>query len=190
VNRACVVLLTAHLEGFVEDLVDDIVDVLDQTGPATANLPRILLATQVTDEVRVIAAMEDPHRRADRIRDLFTTHAGLWLDASLAQGRLESQTVTDNLGNPGAKEITRVLALVGMANVFAEIQLPDGADPEKRVNELVGIRNVIAHGGSPAIADSRPADYIASVSAIGSGLEQAAALHLQAVCRFPTLPWQ
>jgi hypothetical protein len=190
VNRACVVVLVAHLEGFVEDLVGDVIDELDKLGPATVDVPTILLAAHVIGEVELIAEMTDRERRARKIEELFRTHSGMWLDTRLARGRLRATPIAADLSNPGGKEIARVLGLLGMRDVFASMVLPDGADPEKRMNELVGIRNSIAHGGGgPAIGDDQTDEYVRSVEAVGEGLERAAASHVQTICRSPSLPW-
>lgn len=189
VNRACVVVLSAHLEGFVEDLIDDIIDALNSNGPATRDIPTILLGTHVSDELSTIASMTDPYRQADRIRAMFVTYSPLWLSENLSPGNLRSEAVTATLGNPGAKEIARALGLVGMSAVFVSIQMPRGADPEKRLNELVGIRNAIAHGGWPSLTDAQVDSYVSSVEAICEGLHGAAAIHVQQVCQLPTLPW-
>jgi hypothetical protein len=59
INRACVVLvlLVPHLEGYIEDLVGGVRDELDVRGPATDDVPRILLAAHVVNEVEVIAEL-------------------------------------------------------------------------------------------------------------------------------------
>jgi hypothetical protein len=189
VNRAGVVVLTAHLEGYVEDLIVDVIDELDREAPATSDLPTVLLAEQVSGEFLAIAEIVDRAKRASRIEQLFRTRSALWLDPQLAQGRLSADTITGGLSNPGAKEIARVLGLLGMADVFANIQLPDGADPAKRINELIGIRNSIAHGGGATVSDQQVDEYVRSVEAVGDGLERAAAAHVHAICRTTSLPW-
>ena len=189
INRAGVVLLTAHLEGFVEDLVVDMIDELNKAQPSTGRIPKVLLAAHVIEELTTIAKMTDPQARADRIERLFRGQASLWLDYTLKSGSLKSAPVTATLGNPGAKEIARILALLGMGNVFSQVQLPDGGDPEKRINEIVGIRNAIAHGGGPAVGDQQIDSYAASVDAVAASLEREAAAHLQAISGISTLPW-
>jgi hypothetical protein len=189
VNRACVVVLVAHLEGYVEDLVGDIVDELDVQGPATEDVPRILLAAHVAPEVEAIADITDRVKRADRIDRLFQNHSRMWLESRIARGKLQAAVITSDLGNPGAKEIARVLGLLGMSNVFERMQLPDGADAEKRVNEIVGIRNSIAHGGDASVGDQQVTEYVRSVEAVGVGLERAAASYVQQICRTNALPW-
>ena len=89
-------------------------------------------------------------------RDLFVAHAPLWLDANLGPGRLSAGIIAANLDNPGARQVARVLGLLGMNDVFANVELPDAADPTKRLNEMVGVRNSIAHGGSRQSATIRP----------------------------------
>jgi hypothetical protein len=189
VNRACVVVLTAHLEGFIEDLVIDMIDFLNQSTPATQDLPAVLLAAHVIVEIDEIAQIQDSDKRATRIDQLFRLHAPLWLDQRMTSGRLRAESITSGLGNPGAKEIARVLGVLGLSDVFSTVRLPDGADPEKRINELVGIRNSIAHGGGPSVRDEQLETYVIAVESVALALDQAAAAHLQAMCRIPARPW-
>jgi hypothetical protein len=189
VNRACVVVLVAHVEGFVEALIDDAIDTLNSNAPATSDLPLELLAMHVAPELNAVAEIENVVKRASRTRELFVAHAPLWLEETLAPGRLSAAVIAANLDNPGAKQIGRVLGFLGMDDVFANVEMPDSADPSKRLNEMVGIRNSIAHGGSPAVGDEQVGVYVDSVEALGEGLDQEVARHVQALCRLPALPW-
>jgi len=133
--------------------------------------------------------MQDRDKRAHRVATLFRGQSMLWLDPHLSRGALDANAITAGLSNPGAKEIGRVFGLLGMTSVFSSIELSDGADPEKRVNELVGIRNAIAHGGRPSVMDQQVDEYVSSVDAVGEGLERAAAAQVRAICRTAGLPW-
>jgi hypothetical protein len=132
--------------------------------------------------------MQHVSKRASRTRELFVAHAPLWLDANLGPGRLSAGIIAANLDNPGARQVARVLGLLGMNDVFANVELPDAADPTKRLNEMVGVRNSIAHGGFPSVGDDQAWDYVNSVEAIGDGLEQEVARHIQMLCRLKALP--
>lgn len=189
VDRASVVVLVAHFEGFVEDLIDDAIDVLNSSSPATVDLPLELLAVHVAPELDTVARMRDMSRRASRTRDLFVANAPMWLDARLAPDRLSAATIAANLDNPGSKQVARVLGFLGMEDAFANVVLPDAADPVKRLNEMVQVRNSVAHGGSPAVGDEQASNYVDSVEAIGDGLHEAVARHVQILCRLPALPW-
>lgn len=181
-------VLVAHVESFIEDLIDDAVDVLNSNNPATADLPLARLAVHVAPGTQEGAEMQHVSKRASRTRDLFVAHAPLWLDANLGPGRLSAGIIAANLDNPGARQVARVLGLLGMNDVFANVELPDAADPTKRLNEMVGVRNSIAHGGFPSVGDDQAWDYVNSVEAIGDGLEQEVARHIQMLCRLKALP--
>jgi hypothetical protein len=185
VNRAVVVVLTAHLEGFVEDLVGDIIDEIHALEPDVDRLPRELLAAQVLPEMRLIAEMHDPAKIVTRVDELFRASAPLWTVGDLAAGALSAVLVTGEMSNPGGKEISRLFGLLGMNDVFANVQLPDQADPEKRTNEIVGIRNSVAHGGSPTVTDDQASEYISSVEALCDGLDIAAVAHISSICGAP-----
>jgi RiboL-PSP-HEPN len=189
VNRAAVVLLCAHLEGFIEDLVGDCVDSLNSRRPDPARLPVVLKAAHVMSEVSVISLMTDVEKRAWRIERMFADSRHLWEAAELAY-QLRVEVVTGEMSNPGAPEIARVLALLGMEDVFVGVTLPDEADIEKRVNELVGVRNSIAHGGADTkVTDDQVNRYVEAVEYLGRALDSSAASTVQHICESRELPW-
>ena len=189
VNKASIVILVAHLEGFVEDLIGNVIDELHRQLPATSDVPRVLLAEHVLGDINIIAAMTDRERRADRIADLFASRAGLWLSQTLVGGSLNAEVIAAKLGNPGAKELGRVMGLLGISEIFTDIILPDGGDPARRINEIVGIRNAIAHGVETSVTDDDITQYVDSVEAIGIGLDAVASRHVKIICQSATLPW-
>jgi len=188
VNRAAVVLLCAHLEGFLEDLVGELVDLLNSSAPRLENIPLRLRAAHVTDEIDAIADMADPARRAERIERLFRDHGDLWLaDTLISQLRVEAITV--GMSNPGASEINRLFLSIGLENALDEVTLTDGSNPVKRVNEFVGVRNSIAHGEDTKVTDDQVERYLNAVECLARDLDSAVAKHVQSITESPTLPW-
>jgi hypothetical protein len=182
------VVVVAHVEGFVEDLIDDAVDVLNGNNPATEDLPLELLAVHVASELNAVAEMKDVTKRAVRTRSLFLDHSRLWLDTNLATGRLSAATIAANLNSPGAKHVGRVLGFLGIEDVFADVHMVDGADPGKRLNEMVQVRNSIAHGGSPPVGDEQASTYVDAVEDLGDGLDQVVGRHIQGLSASRS-PW-
>jgi hypothetical protein len=188
VNRAAVVLLCAHLEGFLEDLVGELIDQLNSSAPRTENVPLRLRAAHVTIEIDAIAAMTDPTARAERMQRLFRDHSDLWLAETLTS-QLRVERVTAGMSNPGAPEISRLFESVGLENVLDEVALTDGSDPAKRVNEFVGVRNSIAHGEGTKVTDDQVDRYLDAIECLGRSLDSAVARHVQSITGSPTLPW-
>lgn len=188
VNRAAVVLLCAHLEGFLEDLVGELIDQLNSSAPGIENVPLRLRAAHVTGEIDAIAAMTDAASRAERIGRLFRDHSDLWLAETLIS-QLRVEKVTAGMSNPGAPEISRLFLSVGLEDALDEVALTDGSDPAKRVNEFVGVRNSIAHGEGTKVTDDQVDRYLDAVECLGRGLDSAVARHVQSITGSATLPW-
>jgi hypothetical protein len=188
VNRAAVVLLCAHLEGFLEDLVGELIDQLNASAPRVADVPLRLRAAHVTGEIDAIAAMTDAASRAERIERLFRDHGDLWLaDTLIFQLRVEK--ITADMSNPGASDVNRLFLSVGIENALDEVTLSDGGDPVKRVTEFVGVRNSIAHGEDTKVTDDQVERYVDAVECLGRDLDSAVARHVQSITGSPTLPW-
>ena len=154
VNRASVVLLTAHLEGFVEDLVVDVCDALDRAEPPTTSIPTILLATHVLPAVVGIAEMTHRQKRADRVKALIHDGASLYLAPQLARGHLKADFITSDFGNPGSEAIAlqwRHLALDArppLQGPPSAREGPDGTTQEPLRPSRDSTRSA-AHHGTP-----------------------------------------
>lgn len=188
VNRAAVVLLCAHLEGFLEELVGELVDQLNSSAPWIENIPLRMRAAHVTGEIDAIAEMTDAANRAERIERLFRDHGDLWLAETLIS-QLRVEKITSGMSNPGASEISRLFVSIGLEHALDEVVLTDGSDPAKRVNEFVGVRNSIAHGEDTKVTDDQVERYLDAVECLGRDLDSAVARHVQSITGSPTLPW-
>jgi hypothetical protein len=188
VNRAAVVLLCAHLEGFLEDVVGELVDQLNSSAPRVEDIPLRLRAAHVTGEIDAIAEMTDAASRAQRIERLFRDHGDLWLAETLIS-QLRVETITTGMSNPGASEINRLFLSVGLDNILDEVTLTDGSDPVRRVNEFVGVRNSIAHGEDTKVTDDQVDRYVDAVECLGRDLDAVVARHVQSITGRRTLPW-
>jgi hypothetical protein len=188
VNRATVVLLCAHFEGFLEDLIGELIDELNASTPDTDDVPLRLRAAHVVPEIEAIAGMTDPAGRAERVGRLFRAHGDLWTSGPLTF-QLEAAKATSDMSNPGAREVGRLFQLVGIDDPFVEAVLPDGSAPETRINEFVGVRNSVAHGEGTRVTDDQITRYLGAVEAVGRGLDIVVARHVQKITHSPTLPW-
>lgn len=188
INRAAVVLLCAHFEGYVEELVTEALDLLNGAEPLTERVPVRLLATQVDREISGIAGMSDTQKRSERIRRLFHVHGGLWSDERLCR-TLDATIITATMGNPGPKQVERLFGEIGMDAVLGGIRLGDGAPAGVRLRELVDVRNAVAHGEDERVMDDQVERYLEAIESLGSELEEAVARHLWAITDSKTVPW-
>jgi hypothetical protein len=189
-RRACVVLLSAHLEGYLEDLVAEVLDALVASEVCVDDLPLQLRAVHVEEHLREIAPIRDMNKRAPRIEKMLTEESPLWVSGALLEASMiRSKMICKHMDNPGSTEIRQFFRLVGLEikDVLAELGELEGL---YRVDGLVGIRNGVAHGevGTPMTTGDVSA-YVSVVRHLTDLVDQAASKHVQDVCSLPSLPW-
>lgn len=189
-TRACILLLSAHLEGYLEDLVAEAIDLLVQNATAVDDLPLLLRALHVEEHLRKIEVLQDRNVRAPRISAMLTDEAALWTAGNkVTTGMLRPKMVCAEMSNPGSREICQFLRLIG-TDVEAYLKAVGNLPLLHQVNGLVGRRNAIAHGNASTSAAYTDIDqYLSTVSCLSHELDAAVAKQLQSICRLPTLPW-
>jgi hypothetical protein len=189
VNRACLLLLSAHLEGFVEDVVTESLDELVSQRAVVDDLPLLLRALHVEDHLRVLEPMKDRNARAPRIQRLFDAEVLLWTSGTqLERTMVRIKTVCGQMSNPGSTELRHFLELMG-------VDLASFLDSEGemallgQVDGLVARRNAIAHGDPTGATSQEIYEYIIAVESMARMIDAALAQSLQGICRSSTLPW-
>lgn len=190
VNRASIVLLSAHLEGYLEDVVVEAMDSLVQHSALVENIPRLLRALHVEDHIATMEPVKDRKARAVRIEKLFKAEASWWVHGAVVQATmLRQQTVCSEMSNPGAREVKQFLELVGV-DLDAYLRSTGADDLLRQLNGLVGRRNAIAHGEVSAQATYSDVDaYMTLVEGLCSEIDSAIASSVQAICNIAVLPW-
>lgn len=191
VNRGALVLVCGHLEGYLEDLAVEVIDVLIQTGVDVDRLPRILRALHAEQHLTTLEPMRDRNARAPRIETLFQSEGELWRKGvALRVGFLDAATVASQMGNPGSKEIEQFLELLGVADLFDQLDLSGLSHLRSHVNELVAKRNAVAHGEVAATATAADVDrYIRAVEDLAAEVDDLVAVSVQEICQLATRPW-
>lgn len=188
-NRACIVLLCAHLEGFLEDLVTEAIDIL--VGRATIeNLPLIFRTLHAEQHLKEIELARDRNARAPKIERMFKSEAPLWSDGQLLEATMvRAKAVCDELDNPSSRRIRQFLELIG---VDIDLHLANCSERDllDQVNGLVAKRNSIAHGEVSASATAVDVGrYLDIVEQLGRRVDEAVGLALMRICKFTVLPW-
>lgn len=190
ISRASIVLLSAHLEGYLEDIAVEALDVLVDNEAPIEKLPLILRAIHAEDHLVEIEPMKDRNARAVRIERLFLGESSLWINGgTLKSTMLRHATVCKEMSNPGSREVKRFLELVGLdLAVFLKNR---GSDRLLgRIDGLVGKRNAIAHGEASVTTTFTDVDeYIALVDELAAEIDVGVAQSLQIICGSPTRPW-
>src|SRR5262245_26440103 len=84
-TRACILLLSAHLEGYLEDLVTEALDLLVHHATIVEDLPLLLRAIHVEEHLRGIEVLQDRNARATRIESMLATETTLWTTGNKLQ---------------------------------------------------------------------------------------------------------
>jgi hypothetical protein len=189
VNRACIVLLCAHVEGFLEDLVVEAIDTL--VGNAKVErLPLVFRALHAEEHLRRIELIRDRNVRAPRIEQMFNNESHLWSYGRILEAAMvRPKAVCAEMANPSSREVRQFLELLG---VDIERHLADNGrkDLLDRLNGLVARRNSIAHGEVTASATAVDVDeYLTVVEEFGRQADEAVGVALMQMCGRTAVPW-
>lgn len=158
--RAGVVLLSSHIQGFVEDYSDQLIDKMVADAIKINVLPDRLLFYASKSTMQKIQTSTDPDNTIAAIRDFVLSRGHLLNPASSVGAELIGSEYKDGFGNPTVKEICRFLKRFG----YDEFK----RDMERRlkgqyliaanaVDQIVEQRNKIAHGDP--VVTSTPKDF-------------------------------
>lgn len=188
--RASLVLLSSHLEGYLEDLVSEAIDTLVAHATPAHRLPLLLRAVHTEEHLRVIELVKDRNSRATKIEAMFASESSLWSSgARLTASMVRAKAVCGQMSNPGSREVRQFLEIVGV-DIDSHLVMHDSMDLLNRVNGLVNRRNAVAHGEVDASATAGDVDaYLELVESLGRHVDDAVALAVQGICGTPILPW-
>jgi hypothetical protein len=189
INRGCIVLLCAHLEGFIEDIATEAIDIM--IGRARVeDVPLLFRSLHAEDHLRSLEPIKDYKARAPRIKKMFETESDLWVAGKVLQPTMvRAKMVCDEMSNPGSKEIRQFLELL---DVDIEEYLTNIAQSGllSSANGLVARRNAIAHGEVTAIPTFIDVDqYIVSVRELARCIDDALGVSIKEMCGLTSAPW-
>ncbi|WP_140873504.1 MAE_28990/MAE_18760 family HEPN-like nuclease [Myxococcus xanthus] len=190
INRACLILLSAHVEGFLEDVVVEALDALVTHGANVDQLPLLLRALHAEDHLKNIEHLKDVNMRAPKIEKMFITEAALWgIGTPIQQQMIRAKMVCGEMNNPGSREMRRFLALLGV-DIENHLSRAGAANLTNQLNGLVGKRNAIAHGEVGASATFTDIDnYLSMISELCRHIDDAVAETIRKICKLSALPW-
>lgn len=189
-NRSSIVLLSAHLEGFLESLAAGVLDALVANAAEVHRLPLSLRAIHVDGPLKQVVEIADPNKRYPRIQALFASHSAIWDDSKvLEQSMINVGAIVDRMSNPQEKAIVAFLSYVGV-DIRDHLNQVGKLPLLQRATSLVDLRNQIAHGGQVSSTTySDLDDYLRDVSELCVEMGAAAAASVQAICKLNQLPW-
>lgn len=183
-NRAAVVLLVAHLEGFLEDLVHESVDVLRSSGVRMKRIPLALRAAQLSPELRALNETRDPERREPHIDQLGRKARRLWkLSRHVRPGHLDPNLVTSGFSSPKTAKINSLFSILGLPRVTDGVSWRHASNynVKNNLNELVRRRHAIAHGRSIQASKDDVIRYRRYVEGLAKWMNRCLCLHLHTI---------
>jgi hypothetical protein len=189
VSKAGIVLLCAHLEGFLEDVAAEAIDLM--VGRAKIDdVPLLLRSLHVEEHLKALEPMKDPKARAPKIERMFQSEADLWLPGKVLQATMvRPKMVCSEMSNPGSREIRQFLELLDVD--IEDYLLSIGESGLlNRVNGLVARRNSIAHGEvSATVTNADVEQYLELVEQLSRCIDDAVGLSIKGMCGLSSLPW-
>lgn len=145
-GRACVVLLSSHLDRYIYAVNEETVDWLNAQSCALATFPETFLLQQSKIAVDTLAerAWE---KRAPLLRSFVATHGAAWAPDGRS-GSLEALPLLAWMKAPTPESLIRFYRLYGVPNIFDVITRTKSTRGRLYLGmrELVEKRNNIAHG--------------------------------------------
>lgn len=158
VNAACrsgVVLLSSHIEGYVEDLGETVIARVAQKQLAKKELAfafRYHLSRDLISEIRQIS---DPESSGKKIVDLFNRDQFIWNQDPNFPNNLSGQVFLSDFANPNHDRICKFFRRFGYVQFATDLKIRLGRDflvCSNMVDQVVDQRNKIAHGDLFAVA--------------------------------------
>ena len=149
VCRGGVVLLCSHIEGYIEDLAEVIVDRIVQRQLRKDKLSPTFLYQCSHDLIAQIRETSDPERIAPKVKDLVRRDQDIWNDEDLFVQPLPHDRIVAGFATPNTEKIRKFWGRFGYTHYDGDLRSQLRADYAiltNMVDQVVDQRNKIAHG--------------------------------------------
>lgn len=190
IGRASVVILSSHLEGYIDAVNLEAASVVNTLGIPAAQLSESLRLLHSKPAVEALTgASWEGQARAKLLSEFVATEAWLWRSDGV--GMLDPDRLLMWMKSPNPKALTRYFRYWGIDDIFGRItRAPHTRDDLwRRLKELVDKRNSIAHGDrdtSATTADVRA--YLRAVETFAARSDAALSRQLSLLCSIDA-PW-
>lgn len=184
-TRSSIVLLSSHIQGFIEDLGDLVVERIVLDSVSANRVPDSLRFHATKTKLKEIQQKTDGTAIVASIREYSNTYNDMISLSGPAPSTLIGSQYKDGFGNPTVKAITKYLMRFGFANYESEMKRRlKGNWPitENAVNQIVDRRNKIAHGDSLAtLTPLEMREYIILVKRFCSTTDSVTTKHFRSI---------
>ncbi|WP_346354990.1 MAE_28990/MAE_18760 family HEPN-like nuclease [Azotosporobacter soli] len=194
IYRGAIVLLYSHLEGYIEDVIEESVEYLNRACIKSNQLPGRLKIANCEKVIAEISATTDPVKKEQLIEALIINNYPFWSDGELPPAKLEADFLTSDFANPSPRKIEKLLKKMGIEKIFSEM-FNLGFNKRRvgtlstKIEALAEIRHDIAHGNfATACTDDDLIDYLKSVKLFCRCLDAKIGLHLEEITK--EFPWK
>ena len=147
--RSSIVLLSSHIEGYIEDLAVLILSKMVEKRIRKTELPKQFLYYLSKDLLDDISDTRDPERIAEKLKELFSRDYYIWDDSDFFNNDLRTDLFVHGFSNPGYMKIKRFFARFGYKKYSSDLGKflkANYLSCTNMVNNVVDQRNKIAHG--------------------------------------------
>ncbi len=158
--RGATVLLCSHIEGYFENLVEDVLDFFENKKVKISNLPDRLITMHLWRYVENINDGNDGKKLSSIIK--IANNPLSDPNAVCISGIFDYDYHVEAFDNPGSRAVKKLFYSIGITDIWDEIKKKKGnLYLYSRLNTLVDIRNAIAHGDIDSqLLRSNVEDYV------------------------------
>lgn len=187
--RAALVLLSSHMEGFFEDLIQDILQFYELINTQFSNLPLRIRVVQIKKRITAIETATDK-RIWEAVQQIRTSDIA---DDSLicTPGNLNLDNHIRGFSNPGSKEVKELFKSIGIEDIWELLKRKRFRVKilKATLDSLVNKRNPIAHGNiAVTVTPNDIKQYITDMKKLAKKFDKIIQLHLTDESGYPN-PW-
>ncbi len=182
-NKGGLVLLCAHLEGFLEDLYSEAVTAITNARLSVSSVPdslKVAGARQIANDIRSAGS----RRERDRLTLRFLRKAARFGHprALFSKGDAGTEAVLGTFRNPQPEEIDSLFRNLGIDGVLrrASWRGKSAATVRRELGALVDARNKVAHGQLTDVYKYQIRNHLNLVRRVASCVDSIVGVHVQA----------
>ncbi len=190
--RGSVVLLSSHLERYLESLVVEAIDAINATTPHINSIPEPLRMIQILQPLTNAHETKDITKKINSLKILVADYAWFW-DDTRPCNKLHSEALISSFDNPLPERIRKLFRNLDINDVVGRAVALDNSRYrrliEEKVRELVEKRNSVAHTGMTTyLTRSDVIDYLICSRRLVRGIDTVVGQEVQKIT--VTWPWE